>query len=305
MDLGINAGFGDPLVGEFPFFERLGVDVVRQDLFAHGEGAPVEALVAEFSNQPTKALFMLAGGKIQVPDGSNRIEPHVLAARARRVVEAAQAVGLQGYLLEVGNEPDIAHDGYASRPQDFAEAIRQVHAMVRSLGFEGDIITGGVSNLNQRGLEYLQSMLSTTVVPRDVVLGFHRYPEAGRGAVTPHKGFASRDDEFKALERIRGDRRVACTEFGYHTAEDRVGMFERRRRSDAEVVDSVRFDLDFFAPRGVLLAALYQLRDGDRDVPEERYGIRRADGTLKPVADALLARALRIPANTQRSRENE
>jgi len=291
MDLGINAGFGDPVTGEFPFFQQLGIGVVRQDLFAHGEDAPIEALVAEFANQPTKALFMLAGGKVQVPDGSNRVEPHILAARGRRVVVAAQAVGLHGYSLEVGNEPDIAHIDYASRPQDFAEAIRMVHMTVRPLGFDGNLITGGVSNLNQRGLEYLRAMLSTTVIPDDVVLGFHRYPEAGRGAVTPHKGFVSRDDEFQALERIRGDRRVACTEFGYHTAEDRMGMFARRRRSDVEVADSVQWDLDFFAQRGVLLAAVYQLRDGDRDVPEERYGIRRVDGTLKPVADALIARS--------------
>jgi hypothetical protein len=290
MDLGINAGFGDPIAGEFPFFERLGVAVVRQDLFAHGDAAPIEALVAEFANRPARALFMLAGGKMQIPDGSNRIEPHVLAARGRRVVEAAQAVGLQRYALEVGNEPDIAHDGYASRPQDFAEAIRQVHAVARPLGFEGDIITGGVSNLNQRGLEYLRSMLSTPTIPADVVVGFHRYPEAGRGAATPHKGFSSRDDEFKALERLTGVRRAACTEFGYHTAEDRMGLFGRRRRTEDEVVESVRFDLDFFGQRGVLVAALYQLNDGARDVAEERYGIRRLDGTSKPVAEMLSAR---------------
>src|SRR5437899_6013998 len=93
--LGINAGFGDPIAGEFPFFERIGVAAVRQDLFAHGETASIEALVAEFSNRPARALFMLAGGKIQAADGSNRIEPHVLAAPARRLVAAARAVRLQ------------------------------------------------------------------------------------------------------------------------------------------------------------------------------------------------------------------
>ena len=303
--LGINAGFGEPIAGEFPFFERIGAAAVRQDLFAHGDTAPIETLVAEFSNRPMRAVFMLAGGKMQVADGSNRIEPHVLAARARRVVEAAQAVGLQQYGLEVGNEPDIAHVGYASRPQDFAEAIRQVHAVVRPLGFEGDLITGGVSNLNQRGLEYVQSMLSTLAVPADVVIGFHRYPEAGRGAEAPHRGFESRDEEFEALASLVGGRRVACTEFGYHTAEDRMGSFGHRRRSESEVADSVRWDLSFFAKRHVLLAAIYQLNDGTRDVAEERYGIRRLDGTLKPVADALVARAKTFSGDERRVREND
>src|SRR5262245_38504354 len=285
--LGINAGFGEPIAGEFPFFQKIGVAAVRQDLFAHGETAPIEALVAEFSNRPMRAVFMLAGGKMQIPDGSNRIEPHVLAARARRVVEAARAVGLERYSLEVGNEPDIAHDGYASRPQDFAEAIRQVHAVVRPLGFDGDLVTGGISNLNARGLAYLEAMLATGAVPSDVVIGFHRYPETGRDANTPHKGFASREDEFRALKRIGVNRRFACTEFGYHTAEDRVGAFGRRRRTDADVADSIRWDLDFFGQRDVLVAVLYQLNDGSRDAAEERYGIRRVDGTLKPVAEML------------------
>lgn len=304
MVFGINAGFGDPIAGEFPLFAKLGVDVVRQDLFAHGDAAPIEALVAEFSNRPARALFMLAGGKMQIADGSNRIEPHVLAARARRVVEAAQAVGLQRYSLEVGNEPDIAHDGYASRPPDFAEAIRQVHAVVRPLGFAGDLISGGVSNLNERGLKYLQSMLAPPSVPADVVVGFHRYPETGRGSQAPHRGFESREEEFEALANLTSGRRVACTEFGYHTAEDRMGMFGSRRRSETEVAESVQFDLDFFGQRGVLLAALYQLNDGARDVAEERYGIRRTDGTLKPVADALVARALTLAARELRVRED-
>jgi hypothetical protein len=302
--LGINAGFGDPIAGEFPFLQRIGVAAVRQDLFAHGESAPIEALVAEFSNRPMHGVFMLAGGKMQIPDGSNRIEPHVLAARARRIVEAAQAVGLERYSLEIGNEPDIAHDGYASRPQDFAEAVRQVHAVVRPLGFAGDLISGGVSNLNERGLKYLQSMLSTSIVPADVVLGFHRYPEGGRGAEAPHKGFKSREEEFEALESLTGGRRVACTEFGYHTAEDRMGRFGHRRRSESEVADSVRWDLDFFARHNVLLAAIYQLNDGIRDVGEERYGVRRLDGTLKPVADALVARALKLSAGERPPRED-
>jgi len=303
--LGINAGFGDPIAAEFPFFAQLGVGVVRQDLFAHGDAAPIEALVAEFSDRSTCALFMLAGGKMQVADGSNRIEPHVLAARARRVVEAAHAVGLQRYSLEVGNEPDIAHDGYASRPQDFVEAIRQVHAVVRPLGFEGDLITGGISNLNERGLKYLQSLLAAAAVPADVVVGFHRYPEAGRGHRAPHPGFESREEEFEALAGLATGRRLACTEFGYHTAEDRMGVFGNRRRSESEVAEAVQWDLDFFGQRGLLLAALYQLNDGAADVAEERYGIRRPDGTLKAVADALVARAVRFMADERRVRESD
>src|SRR4029453_18560439 len=132
-----------------------------------------------------------------------------------------------------------------------------------------------------------------------------RAPEGGGGAEAPHRGFESRDEEFEALASLVGGRRVACTEFGYHTAEDRMGSFGHRRRSESEVADSVRWDLNFFAKRHVLLAAIYQLNDGARDVAEERYGIRRLDGTLKPVADALVARAKTVSGDERRVREND
>ena len=46
-------------------------------------------------------------------------------------------------LIEVGNEPDIGHVDYKSRPADFADAIRQTHLAVRGGGFVGPLITGG------------------------------------------------------------------------------------------------------------------------------------------------------------------
>src|SRR5262245_14755965 len=174
MELALNAGFGDPIQHELAFIASLGFTVVRQDPFAHGDGAPIEALVAEFAGQAVRPLFLLAGGKIAHDDGAGRIEPHELAARATRLVAAANACALVSYAVEVGNEPDIAHDDYASRPQDFAEAVRQSHEALRVAGFDGPVISGGVSNLNERGLDYLSRMLATGTVPSDVIVGFHR-----------------------------------------------------------------------------------------------------------------------------------
>src|SRR5262245_21646810 len=144
MDLALNAGFGDPIQHELTLIGSLGFTLVRQDLFAHGDGAPIEALVAEFAGQALRPLFLLAGGKMQHDDGAGRIEPHELAARATRLVAAASACGLMSYAVEVGNEPDIANDDYASRPQDFAEAVRQSHEALRVAGFNGPVIRGGV-----------------------------------------------------------------------------------------------------------------------------------------------------------------
>jgi hypothetical protein len=83
-----------------------------------------------------------------------------------------------------------------------------------------------------------------------------------------------------------------------------MGMFGHRRRSESEVAESVQWDLDFYAQRNVLLAAIYQLNDGTRDVAEERYGVRRLDGTMKPVVDGLLACAVKLSAGERPPRED-
>jgi hypothetical protein len=285
--LGINAGFGDPIQHELALLKTLGFGFVRQDLFAKGDAGPVEALAAEFANQQVVPLFLLAGGHIQRSDGSERIEPHELAARGRRVVDAANACGLTSYVVEVGNEPDIAHEGYALHPEDFAEAVRQSHEGLRGAGFDGLVITGGIANLDERGRNYLRRMLAAGTIPADVVVGFHRYPPTAKGHDAAH-GFGSREEEWRALKQVTTDRRLACTEFGYHTAPDSVlGVF-RHSRTDQEVANDVLFDIHFFEQHGVEFAAVFQLNDGpDPAFFEHHFGIRRVDGTLKPVAAAI------------------
>lgn len=117
------------------------------------------------------------------------------------------------------------------------------------------------SGLNQRGLDYLRKMLASSAIPNDVVIGFHRYPEAGQNAEAPHPPFHSRDDEWRAFAQPCDDRQTACTEFGYHTAEDKVGPLQlgRHRRTDQDVAAAVLWDLRFFAERAVTVAAVFQL----------------------------------------------
>ena len=179
--------------------------------------------------------------------------------------------------------PDIAHPGYADHPEDFAEAIRQCLEAVRTNGFTGPLISGGISNLNTRGFRYLKRMLAASSMPlEDVVIGFHRYPEAGRGPLAPHDHFTSRDDEWFTLLNLIGHRGVACTEFGYHTAKSAPLTL-----SNADVAKCVLWDLDFYDTRGVTLAVLYQLNDGPTEQWIDRYGVRTVDGTWKVVAERI------------------
>ena len=281
MLLGINAGFGDPLAADLPLLEHLGFDIVRQDVRAHRTDADVQELLTEFLGRSIGLLVLLGGGHIERTDGG-RVEPHELAAHAMRVWSIARHIGLSPVRFEVGNEPDLAHEGYRTRPQDFAIAIQQTRDALRGAGFRGDIITGGIANLATANLQYLDRMLRAGL-PDDVIVGFHRYPR-GMDPVKPHRQFRSREAEWDALIQLAGTRPVACTEFGHHTAPRRFRIFFRKRVTDAGVAEHVEYDLDFFERHGCVMAAVYQLNDGRRDVAVDRYGIRRTDGTLKEVA---------------------
>jgi hypothetical protein len=291
MLVGINAGFGEPIAHEFPALASLGLRVVRQDVRAHFTDAVLRALVAEFVGAPVAPLFLLAGGHIETPQG-DRVEPHEIAALGARVVALSAELGLTGYWLEVGNEPDLAHVDYRTRPADFAVAVQQTFDAVRAAGFAGPVVSGGICNLSRASLTYLERMI-VAGLPADVIVGFHRYPK-GLTPANPQEGFGSRDDEWRELQRLANGRAVACTEMGHHTAPRKYLLWGfvplKKRVTDQQVAEHVVFDLQFFKSRGCLLTAVYQLNDGPSDdIPVDRYGIRRLDGTLKPVSQAIAA----------------
>lgn len=281
MRIGINAGFGDPVKHEFDQLRSLGFTFVRQDLRPEFDDRKLNMLIAEFVGAGIAPLFLIGGGHIQRPDKTARIEPHELAALAGKVVRCAAECGLADYWLEFGNEPDLAHPDYAKRPQDFAEALRQCRSSVRAEGFEGLIISGGISNLNKRGLNYLNTLMDSGL-PDDVVIGFHRYPD-GLSPSVPHEGFSNRDAEWARLSSLAAGRPLACTEVGHHTAPRKVGRLGQKKRiSDSDAASHFEFDLEYFRAKNCLLTAVYQLNDGaNADEALDRYGIRTVGSTAK------------------------
>ena len=288
MLVGLNAGFGLPLGADSAFIHSIGCRVVRQEFRFEIDDATIALLMADIAGQPLGLLALLGGGT-NSKRGGRRIEPHEFAELGTRVATAAASAGLMDVLIEVGNEPDIGHVDYRTRPADFGQAVVQTLAAVRRAGFDGPVISGGISNLSPRRLAYLEQMTAAGL-PSDVVVGFHRYPH-GLAPQVPHPGFRSRDAEWARLKGIAAGRALACTEFGHHTAR-RVYRFMRliplrRRLSEDTVAEHIVYDLTYFRNRGCLLAAVYQLNDGPTDTPIDRYGIRRADGTPKPAAAAI------------------
>jgi hypothetical protein len=288
MFVGLNAGFGRPLGADRAFIEATGFTLVRQEFRVGFSDRAIGSLVSEFVGRPLTLLALIGGGTNRAPAGG-RIEPHQFAALAARVVAAASDVGLKSFAIEIGNEPDIGHHDYATRPQDFAAAVGQAHASIRQAGHLGPVISGGVSNLSRERLDYLARMVAHGLPP-DVWIGFHRYPH-GMSPQEPHPGFKDRDDEWRRLIEIAGTRRVACTEFGHHTARRRharLGWLRPHRRvPEARVAEHIVYDYQYFLERATTIAAVYQINDGPSDRAIDRYGIRRTDGTSKPAVHAI------------------
>ena len=112
----------------------------------------------------------------------------------------------------------------------------------------------------------------------------------------PWPPFASRMAELDALVKIAGvTRRIACTEFGYHTAQERVGMVDALKQgklpynvqlNDDEVLANLVADLRLYEAGLVTDCYVYNINDGPQNVAGDRWGIRRIDGSFKPASRA-------------------
>ena len=263
---------------------HLGVQVVREDIRPEMADDEIETVIADFTvSRGVHPLWLIAGGHGTWPDGQP-VTPHGVAELAMRALDACDQrdeILAAPWGIEILNEPDLAHPHYARHPERFAEAVRLSRDALRGAGYDGHVVSGGVSNLNGRGISYLATALKAGL-PDDVVIGFHRYPrDAGptAGHFWPSR---SREGEWQRFRAVVGDRRLACTECGYGRHRKGNG----RRWTEQEQADHTRWELDFLAGHGVELATIYQIASGSDD-SDEQYGVLREDGTETALAETI------------------
>lgn len=275
MRLLLNAGFGRPIGrADLELIDWLGFDGVRQDI----PGPDALDLVDEIATFRTTMfpIFLVGGGKMGVTEQDICATAGDVAIRARRL-------GLR-CAIEIGNEPDIAP---AWSPERFAGLVLRATEEIQALNPNVIPITGGISSTSPEAIKYLRSVMTLLdgggVFP--VEIGYHTYRWSPS---QPRAGWDARADEFAALHAIAGCRGIWNTESGWHTARERRGLFGlcSRRLSDNEVSDFIDAEIRENYIWGAESYTLYQLNDGPRDTWEDRFGIRRLDGTLKPSAFA-------------------
>jgi hypothetical protein len=259
---GLQAGFGD-LLGSATLAElrERGVQLVRLDC-QKASPKGTEVLVRE----------VLDAGMVPYPIVSEAAQLHYLPA---------------GTNVELRNEPDLNGPTAA----EYETSVHHVSRVAEGAGLH--LWAGCVSNLNQRGLRYLREA-HVERWPASVRVSVHWYPhnDTNRNA---HPGFYSREHEVSELLQIIGDRPWGVSEFGFHQAARKVSWLDRwlgvkgTPWTEAQVAAMVAQEWDFWADAGAVGAVLYQVTDGptagtDRPTALDTYGIRRLDGSWKPVA---------------------
>lgn len=196
--------------------------------------------------------------------------------------------------FELRNEPDIE----GPSPLDYAHLMQRAAAEAGVTGHR--LYVGALSNPHGRGRDYWRRIESwVRDAPPHVGVSWHRYGagtwqgEYGETWARPHEGFATRDEELWWVHGTAGGRPLAITECGWSTAPRCWGwwIFKRcRRYSEADVWANLAAEISHWARADADFVTLYQLNDGPDDTRLNRYGIRRADGSWKPLASAPLSK---------------
>jgi len=244
---GLQVGFGDPLdPATLQELRQLGFTIIRLDLQKNSQ-AQTAALAQE----------VLDAG----------LQPLCIIRRSEQI-----EVLPEGALIELGNEPDLEHEGWT-----VAEYIREAEACIAlALQHKRRLYLGAVSNLNVRGINFLRQLPWANWTGDGICCSIHRYPETDGTPETPHTGWQSRADEVNSLRAVVGPRPLACTEVGYDDSPS--GWTE------SEVALNMRWERDFFGQQGFEICVGYQINDGPGSEPIDHYGFRYRDGSWKPVA---------------------
>jgi hypothetical protein len=256
MEPGLQAGFGDPLGA--PLLAELrerGVQMVRADLQYVVRPETATSLIAE----------LLAAG----------VRP-LLIVRPEQTSWLPAEPALD---IELLNEPNLA--GWT--PERYAAAACVAY---EELAVRHRLWIGSVSNCSKQALAWLTRVLARAPLGAGVTV--HRYPRNGGRPGDGQEGFGSRLAELAAVQRVVGGRAWGCSEFGYHTGPQQTGWWFWRRRwqwTEAQVAAFAAMEWQFWQQAGAEFAVWYQLNDGTTADPIDRFGIRRRDGSWKPVAD--------------------
>lgn len=260
--------------GEWAIGQALseGFEGIRCD---NSNGRSEPELVPLFVDQPIRPLFLLHD-----------------AAMIHPLLDVLLPV--QDRLLEPGIEIYNELEGGRVTPTIYVDGITAIYHDARARGFSGRIVAGGLANLSRESLDFYGRVLPLLPAARGaegLTVGFHDYPygvQAGGRKTWP--GTGSPDEAIQELIRLANGRDVANTEFGWHTFPEEAGVFIWKKTvqlTDEQAYEALVTDLRRYETHGVVLAVIFQWRDGLDDNFLSRFGLHTAEGQPKRQLNAV------------------
>jgi exo-beta-1,3-glucanase (GH17 family) len=269
----LNAGFGDPLPeADLVLIRSLGYQGVRQDV---PESVMAADLVDNVFAEGLVGIFVIPIAEEDVC--------HSIAHALAQQINLRAGVGI----IEVGNEEDLSGKRWSRDPLGWARLVDDVVFIAQSHGAPVPVVSGGVSSLSRQAMGWLER---SRVRDLPVGIGYHQYRSTSPAVQLD--GYRSREQEFGTLRDAAGGRDLWMTECGWHTSQRKSGTWPFSKRwayTDAQVAEFLTAEMRMNEEFGAKCFVTYQLNDGsDPANDQDRFGIRRTDGTLKPSARVLL-----------------
>lgn len=146
--------------------------------------------------------------------------------------EHIELYGLEPDTTKMGAEQDLLNNGRGGPAEEIAREIDALMPMFRAK--RQIIYAGCVSNFSRPALAWLKRFVDA-LQAQDVVITIHRYPDYGtRTSADPRKEWKYREEEYRALKAVIGDRPWACTESGW-----RVGKYWKRQGDVWKALDKI------------------------------------------------------------------
>jgi hypothetical protein len=180
-------------------------------------------------------------------------------------------------LIEPFNERE---KGFVS-PEVMIEAIDILKHDCDARGFEGRLVASGDSDLRERSLQFYRAIAPK--IPSDCIIACHDYPQGTQRLYRAWHGTHERDIEL-FLKAI-GSHDPACSEFGFHMAEEvETSIFRPDRHYTLSEEEVYARDLEYlrrYDHYGFLFAAVYQWGGPMDGTPMGSYGVHHPDLTPK------------------------
>lgn len=295
----------DSLVPALDDYKQMGARWVRTDFWWNqvrsDNYAAVEKIVARAN---ALGLMVIAELQGQTPNGRDMNNDENVAAYGKWAGEVATRFKGRVQCYELWNEQN--HSGFWPNPNPewYTKALKVAYTAIKAVDPGAIVISGGLSPSPDSGNgwikaeDFVKRMYAAGGKGYFDALGFHPYswplsPEDGK----PWNGWWIMENTIRAamVANGDGDKQIWMTEFGFPTAGGGNAVSEAAQAGYFDVGMKRAASYDWAGP---MLIYSWKDRGGNNGDTEAWFGIRRPDGSAKPILNTIKSWASKSQGGT-------